>query len=74
MGFFTDEKKERSMMRLLSFMIVTAGLLWGTIEVVLHFFKPEYDVHETLILGAISIGVTGKGAQKAIEALKTKME
>jgi len=74
MGFLHDDKGQRSLMRLITLLIVCTGLLWGLIEVVAYLilskYGIEYDIHETLILTTISIGVTGKGTQKAIEVLK----
>jgi len=74
MGFLHDDKGEKSLMRLITLLIVCAGLLWGFVEVVAYLILKKYgidfDIHETLILTTISIGVTGKGTQKAIEILK----
>ena len=74
MGFLHDDKGEKSLMRLITLLIVCAGLFWGFVEVVAYLILKKYgidfDIHETLILTTISIGVTGKGTQKAIEILK----
>ena len=74
MGFLKDDNGNRSLMRLISFLIVVAGLVWGTTELIAHIvlskYSIDYDIHETLILTTISIGVTGKGTQKAFEMLK----
>jgi len=76
MGFLHDDKGEKSLMRLITLIIVLSGLLWGLIEVIAYIILKKYgidfDIHETLILTTISIGVTGKGTQKAIEMLKKK--
>ena len=76
MGFLHDDKGEKSLMRLITLIIVLCGLFWGLIEVVAYMVLKKYgidfDIHETLILTTISIGVTGKGSQKAIEMLKKK--
>ena len=76
MGFLHDDKGEKSLMRLITLIIVLSGLLWGLIEVIAYIilkkYGVDYDIHETLILTTISIGVTGKGTQKAIEMLKSK--
>lgn len=76
MGFLNDDKGEKSLMRLITLIIVLSGLLWGSIEVLAYMILKKYgidfDIHETLILTTISIGVTGKGTQKAIEMLKKK--
>ena len=76
MGFLNDDKGEKSLMRLITLIIVLSGLLWGLIEVIAYIilkkYGIDYDIHETLILTTISIGVTGKGTQKAIEMLKKK--
>ena len=73
MGFLQDDKGQKSLMRLITLLIVSAGLLWGFVEVVAYLILKKYgidfDIHETLILTTISIGVTGKGTQKAIEIL-----
>ena len=72
-GFFGSEEG-KSMMRLLSFIITIAGITWGTAEVVAYIvmqkYGQEFDIHETLILTMISIGIAGKGAQKYIEGNK----
>jgi hypothetical protein len=74
MGFLKDDKGQKSLMRLITLLIVCAGLLWGFVEIlaylILKKYGVDYDIHETLILTTISIGVTGKGTQKAIEMLK----
>jgi hypothetical protein len=69
MGFLKDDKGQKSLMRLITLLIVAAGLTWGFIEVAVYVFNPTFDIHETLILTTISIGVTGKGTQKAIEII-----
>lgn len=73
MSFFEEEKGVKSMMRLITLIIVCCGLLWGIVEVIAHIIFRKYgidfDIHETLILTTISIGVTGKGTQKALELL-----
>jgi hypothetical protein len=74
MGFLNDDNGRKSMMRLMTLIIVVSGLVWGSVEVLISFFHPEFDLHETLILTTISIGVTGKGTQKALEMLKKKNE
>ncbi len=74
MGFLKDDEGQKSLMRLITLLIVCTGLFWGSIEVIAHLilskYGIEYDIHETIILTTISIGVTGKGTQKAIEILK----
>ena len=70
MNFLEDNNGNKSLMRLITLLIVASGLLWGFIEVSIYVFNPTFDIHETLILTTISIGVTGKGTQKAIEMLK----
>jgi len=74
MGFLNDDNGRKSMMRLMTLIIVVSGLVWGSVEVLISFFHPEFDLHETLILTTISIGVTGKGTQKALEILNKKNE
>lgn len=65
-GFFDDGKGERSMMRLLSFIITVSAVVWGTTEVVWNLFNP-IDIHETLILSVFGLGLGLKTVQKHIE-------
>jgi hypothetical protein len=78
MDFLKDDKGQKSLMRLITLLIISAGLLWGFIEIIAYLvFKKygiDFDIHETLILTTLSIGVTGKGAQKAIESIQNKSE
>ena len=70
---FKDNNGKDSMMRKISWAIVLTGLIWGTFEVAAHLILLKhginFDIHETLILTTVSIGVAGKGTQKAIEVL-----
>jgi hypothetical protein len=73
MGMFKESNgKKTSIMRVKAFMLVVSGIAWGTTEIIFNFIKPEYDVHETLIIGVITVGIAGKGYQKAVELFKTK--
>jgi hypothetical protein len=78
MDFLKDDKGQKSLMRLITLLIISAGLLWGFIEIIAYLvFKKygiDFDIHETLILTTLSIGVTGKGAEKAIESIQNKSE
>jgi hypothetical protein len=65
-GFFEDSKGERSMMRLLSFIITVSAVLWGTTEIIWNLFKP-FDIHETLILSTFGLGLGLKAIQKHTE-------
>lgn len=65
-GFFEDQKGERSMMRLLSFVITMSAAIWGTTEIIWNLFNP-IDIHETLILSTFGLGLGLKAAQKHIE-------
>jgi len=58
--FFQDEKGQFSMMRLLSFIVTVNGsaLAW------------VHEDYETLVLGLVMLGLTGKSAQKFIENAK----
>jgi len=67
MSKFNDEKGKESMMRRIAWLIIIVGLSWGTAEIIYSFFISEFDIHETLILTTLSIGVTGKGVQKLME-------
>lgn len=71
MSFLKDHKRHNSTMRLITVLIVSFALGWGLIEVIASIiyknYNVDFDIHESLILATISIGVTGKGSQKAIE-------
>jgi len=67
MSEYKDDKGKVSMMRKLTWLIVIVSLLWGSSEIVYNWFNPDYNIHETLILTALSIGISGKAVQKLIE-------
>lgn len=73
MSKFNEPSGKESMMRRLTWLIVIAGLSWGTAEVIwtmiMSKYGVEFDIHETLIITVISVGVAGKGVQKAIEVV-----
>ena len=71
MNKFKDHSGKESMMRRITWLIVVVSLLWGSADLAFNFFFPDFDIHETLILTTLSIGVTGKGVQSIIENKKT---
>lgn len=62
-GFF-EEGTPQSMMRLLAFTVTIngCGLAW------------VHSDYETLVLGLVTLGLTGKGAQKFIENAKKRKD
>lgn len=76
MSIFNDDSGKKSLMRKITWIIILTGLAWGTAEVIwamiMSKYGIEFDIHETLIITTISIGIAGKGTQKAIEILKKK--
>lgn len=70
MSKFKDHTGKESMMRKMTWLIVIVGLAWGTGEVIYSFFNNAFDIHETLIISTTSVGITGKGVQKALELAK----
>lgn len=71
MSIFNDDTGKASMMRKVTWFIILTSLAWGTVEILAYIifakYGIEFDVHETLILTTLSLGLTGKGVQKAIE-------
>lgn len=65
-GFFEDAKGERSMMRLLSFIVVVTGCAAFISEVVWNLFYPM-TLHPMEIGLFTAIGFTGKAIQKHTE-------
>jgi len=57
-GFLKDKKGHYSMTRLTTFLLVATGIILAFTS----------DPNEALILGMISLGVTGKLVQKHIES------
>jgi len=70
-GFFQEKDGSDSLMRLISFMSVTAGVLWSTLAVVAIVFLSLSLEGALSILSfsgtAIAAGFTGKHAQKGKE-------
>ncbi len=78
MSKFTDHTGKESLMRKLIWLITIISLIWGTAELIAYMiltkYEIAYEVHTGLILGAISLAITGKGAQKWIEFKNGKDE
>jgi hypothetical protein len=70
MSLLEDDKGKKSLMRIVTLLIVVTALLWGTIEVVYSLFNNDFNIHVTLILSVLGVGVTGKLGQKIAERIK----
>lgn len=71
MNFLKDDNNNNSAMRLMSFILVISGVVWGSFEVLYRvFINNDFVVNTEFIIGTISVGVSGKGVQKLIELFK----
>ena len=74
MSKFQDDQKKESMMRILTWRIINTGLVLLCLEIIFAMFMSyidkKYAVHTHLFITLISIGVSGKGVQKAIEIVE----
>lgn len=71
-NFFEEKPNVKSFTRLSAGVIVASALCWGFIDVVASIFVKDYDVHESLILGAIGLALGAKVFQKPDENEKTE--
>ena len=67
-NFFKDGNNgDKSFIRLASGFVIGFALLWGTFEIIANVCIEKFDIHEELILGTITLGLTGKVFQKRYE-------
>lgn len=70
-NFLKDDNNNHSVMRLVTLILVIAGVAWGTFEILYRVFgNNDYVINTEFIIGTISVGVSGKGVQKLIELFK----
>ena len=68
--FFCDDKKNPSLMRAMSFIIIVFGIIAGIICIIISFTKENPDIVRELAVysvALIGIGLTGKSIQKFAE-------
>ena len=63
-GFFEETPGNFSIMRLLAFMCVSAGILIGLVQAGM-----DVDINSVVVLGLVSAGLGAKYAQKGKELL-----